>query len=155
MNCDLKTKKSDNPYKRGSIQKTPGEAENQGRLPSKVHDRQNKNPEDGQCESSNKVSVVPKSGNSRDSKHKKKQLHKCDQCAFSSTKSRELVTHRRFHESTNIHKCDQCPYITDKPRNLKRHMLRHTGQKPFQCEQCSYASIQKTHLKRHIRFHHP
>ncbi|KAI1703167.1 c2H2-type zinc-finger domain-containing protein [Ditylenchus destructor] len=120
---------------------------------------------DGQCEFGNKVSAGRKSGNS--SKSEMGQLHKCNQCSFSSIKSGQLVIHMRSHSGVKIYECDKCPYITDDASHFTRHIrtcessnkvsaVRKSGKgrvlKRKKCKHCSYTS-DVSNVKRHMLSH--
>ena len=80
--------------------------------------------------------------------------YSCTQCDFSSSRSWNLKEHMRTHTSEKPYSCTQCDFSFAHLSSLKTHMRTHTGEKPYICTQCDYSSSDPSALKRHMRRTH-
>ncbi|KAI1697521.1 zinc finger protein Pegasus [Ditylenchus destructor] len=126
------------------------------------HDsEQNRDADHWQCEFTNKTFAAHKPRRDRVSKYKRKQVHKCNLCSYSSTNISQLIIHTRTHTGERPSKCQQYPYISDNTRHGEDHVQYHTAEKPFKCERCSFASdsvllllLHSCNAKKHNRIRH-
>ena len=79
--------------------------------------------------------------------------YKCDECAYRTTQSGALKTHKLIHSGEKPYKCDVCEYSTTRSGNLKTHTLKHTGEKPYKCDECAFSTTQSGTLKTHEMIH--
>ncbi|GFT81884.1 hypothetical protein NPIL_51371 [Nephila pilipes] len=52
-----------------------------------------------------------------------------------------------------VHKCGFCTYSSVCASNVKKHLLIHTGEKPHKCDVCGYCFSNKSNLQRHSALH--
>ena len=79
-----------------------------------------------------------------------RRRHKCDLCEYVSTRSNDLVTHKRTHTGDKPYKCDfdRCDYACAQSSSLV-----HTGDKPYKCDLCDFACALSGTLVSHKRTH--
>ena len=58
-------------------------------------------------------------------------VHKCEQCAYSTSKKSNLTVHKRSHDGAKIFKCPSCDYAATQKEHLVVHLRTHTGERPF------------------------
>uniref|UniRef100_A0A1E1WNY7 C2H2-type domain-containing protein n=1 Tax=Pectinophora gossypiella TaxID=13191 RepID=A0A1E1WNY7_PECGO len=94
------------------------------------------------------------------SKYKKRKVHKCDQCDYTTAHKPLLKIHIYSHSDTDF-SCQHCNYKSKWPMSIKRHIsIVHEGRtlrkpKPgnFSCDLCSYTTNYKWNLSSHKRKH--
>ena len=82
------------------------------------------------------------------------ELHKCEQCNFSSSFEGNLKVHMRRHESEKLFKCDQCNYKGNQRAILDSHVRSTHSNLWYHCEECDYKASQKCNLKSHAQSVH-
>lgn len=79
----------------------------------------------------------------------------CGLCNAIFSRKLHLTKHKKVaHKRCNIHKCDECEYSTSNKKDLKRHCKGHKIAQIFKCEQCSYSTERKSYFIRHIDIMH-
>ena len=84
---------------------------------------------------------------------KRKKLHCCTKCDYTSLYSTGLTRHMRVHIGEKPYSCTQCDFSCSRSWNLKEHMRTHTGEKPYSCTQCDFSFAHSSSLKTHMRTH--
>lgn len=76
-------------------------------------------------------------------------------CAYKSSRSENLVTHKRIHNGEKPFSCTGCGFKSATLSHLGRHMKTHSGQKQFSCtfQGCTYECNRRENLVTHMRFH--
>lgn len=94
-----------------------------------------------------------------------------DDCAFTTSDSKVLKSHRLLHKVVPQHICERCNYTTFRKDFLDKHRLRHHSQDstssskmryhtspvqrdlPFKCVICWYAARDSKTLAKHMKIH--
>ena len=89
----------------------------------------------------------------RHKRHHEEKTHKCIQCEYAANNARSVRAHMIKHNGNGSHKCIQCKYSAYFARDLRVHIMTHTGEKPNKCNQCNFSCIQRSSLKYHLMTH--
>lgn len=88
----------------------------------------------------------------------RKNLLKCEQCHFVTTRLDLLKRHQKVHpkiaRKQRKFQCEMCDFSTMYKKNMPRHMKIHTNDKEFKCELCNYHSRYKNDVERHKKITH-
>lgn len=95
-------------------------------------------------------------------RRRKRQIMKCDQCAYTTVYKNCLKLHVLSHATSKPFSCTICEYTTKYPTALHRHnIIKHQSELPaepksptvYKCEQCEYSTFYKWNLNAHKRKH--
>ncbi|XP_049804449.1 zinc finger protein 583-like [Schistocerca nitens] len=92
-----------------------------------------------------------------------KEIMKCSQCNYSTTRPYLLERHLKVHSSDFsknqlVYECSECPYKASRKEHLDRHTSNvHGCHRPFLCHHCGKAFKRPDALKQHSAVHlnHP
>ena len=89
--------------------------------------------------------------------HENKRRYACEECAYASSRKRELERHwdAVHNMGDKKFKCEKCAYSSAEKTKMKYHMVSvHNMGEKLKCERCPYSSADGGHLKTHIKVVH-
>ena len=88
--------------------------------------------------------------------HAEGRFYHCEICQYIAVSHIRLGKHMKLkHPQTLLKKCNQCNYTTNRTKNYKAHLHAHKDPNAHKCKNCFFISTSYRSFINHMSSHHP